>query len=200
MNSSIKRKNDDDSGSSTGPKKSFKGHWSQGLLQSMSDPALLVEKDEKIVIIKDKYPKAKYHFLVLPQECIPDLKSLNSSHLKLLKYMHKKGENLAAQYPGSEFRFGYHAIPSMSQIHLHVISQDFNSPCLKTKKHWNSFTTSYFIDSDMLIQQLKEKGNVKSLSEANGKQLLSEPLKCHKCDFVPKNMPNLKEHLLKHIE
>lgn len=34
-----------------------------------------------------------------------------------------------------------------SQLHLHVISQDFDSPALKTKKHWNSFTTEYFIDS-----------------------------------------------------
>jgi len=34
-----------------------------------------------------------------------------------------------------------------SQLHMHVISQDFNSASLKTKKHWNSFTTEYFIDS-----------------------------------------------------
>ena len=34
-----------------------------------------------------------------------------------------------------------------SHLHMHVISQDFDSPCLKTKKHWNSFTTSYFVDS-----------------------------------------------------
>lgn len=34
-----------------------------------------------------------------------------------------------------------------SHVHLHVISQDFDSPCLKNKKHWNSFTTDYFIDS-----------------------------------------------------
>lgn len=32
-------------------------------------------------------------------------------------------------------------------MHLHVISQDFDSPCLKNKKHWNSFTTEYFIES-----------------------------------------------------
>ena len=31
--------------------------------------------------------------------------------------------------------------------HLHVISQDFDSPSLKNKKHWNSFTTPYFVDS-----------------------------------------------------
>ena len=34
-----------------------------------------------------------------------------------------------------------------SQLHMHVISQDFDSPSLKTKKHWNSFTTEYFVDS-----------------------------------------------------
>lgn len=36
---------------------------------------------------------------------------------------------------------------SYSQVHLHVISQDFDSPSLKNKKHWNSFTTDYFMDS-----------------------------------------------------
>lgn len=34
-----------------------------------------------------------------------------------------------------------------SHVHLHVISQDFDSSCLKNKKHWNSFTTDYFIES-----------------------------------------------------
>ena len=45
------------------------------------------------------------------------------------------------------FRYGYHTIPSMLQLHLHVISCDFVSPCLKTKRHWNSFTTEFFINS-----------------------------------------------------
>jgi aprataxin len=39
------------------PKKKFAGHWSQGLLSSMDDPELIVEKDDKMTIIKDKYPK-----------------------------------------------------------------------------------------------------------------------------------------------
>lgn len=36
---------------------------------------------------------------------------------------------------------------STSHVHLHVISQDFDSPCLKNKKHWNSFNTDYFVES-----------------------------------------------------
>ena len=33
------------------------GHWSRGLVDSMKDPDLIVVEDDKIVIIKDKYPK-----------------------------------------------------------------------------------------------------------------------------------------------
>lgn len=38
-------------------KKSTKAHWSQGLKGAMENPELIVFKDNKIVIIKDKYPK-----------------------------------------------------------------------------------------------------------------------------------------------
>jgi len=37
--------------------KKHKGHWSQGLLASITDLSLVVEEDDLTVIIKDKYPK-----------------------------------------------------------------------------------------------------------------------------------------------
>ena len=33
------------------------GHWSAGLTASMDDPNLKVDEDDKVIIIKDKYPK-----------------------------------------------------------------------------------------------------------------------------------------------
>ena len=48
------------------------------------------------------------------------------------------------------FKLNWHILGFLffcSHVHLHVISQDFDSPCLKNKKHWNSFTTDYFIES-----------------------------------------------------
>ncbi|KAF5889508.1 aprataxin isoform X1, partial [Clarias magur] len=132
------------------PQKEPAGHWSQGLKVSMQDPEMQVYKDEKVVVIRDKYPKARFHWLVLPWSSISSLKALRSEHLELLKHMERVGEGVARRCPGSDtlrFRLGYHAIPSMSHVHLHVISQDFDSPCLKNKKHWNSFTTEYFIQS-----------------------------------------------------
>jgi len=44
-----------------------------------------------------------------------------------------------------DFKVGFHAEPSMQRLHLHVISRDFVSPSLKTKKHWNSFNTDLFV-------------------------------------------------------
>lgn len=43
-----------------------------------------------------------------------------------------------------DFIIGYHMSPSMQRLHLHVVSKDFNSDYLKTKKHWNSFNTEFF--------------------------------------------------------
>ncbi|BFZ06136.1 hypothetical protein BsWGS_09174 [Bradybaena similaris] len=124
------------------------GHWSQGLLAAMNNPWSTVVSDDKLVVIKDKYPKAMYHFLVMPRRNIPSLKHVTKTDLDLLRHMQKQGEEVAEKANKElQFRFGYHVVPSMSHLHMHVISQDFNSPFLKTKKHWNSFTTQYFVDS-----------------------------------------------------
>ncbi|XP_073716717.1 aprataxin isoform X2 [Misgurnus anguillicaudatus] len=176
------------------------GHWSQGLKASMQDPKMQVYKDDRVVVIKDKYPKARYHWLVLPWDSISSLKVLRSEHCDLLKHMQKVGEKMVQQSPDAQklrFRLGYHAIPSMSHVHLHVISQDFDSPCLKNKKHWNSFTTEYFIESQDVIAMLEADGKV-TVKEGTS-ELLKLPLRCHVCRKEHPTIPKLKEHLLSHL-
>ncbi|NXY82247.1 APTX protein, partial [Alcedo cyanopectus] len=175
------------------------GHWSQGLKSSMQDPKMQVYKDEKTVVIKDKYPKARYHWLVLPWDPISSLKSITKDHIELLEHMHAVGQKMIEQSPDREsveFRLGYHAIPSMSQLHLHVISQDFDSPALKTKKHWNSFTTDYFLNSEDVIEMVRSKGKV--FVKDHVSELLKLPLRCHRCKQQLSTIPQLKEHLRKH--
>ncbi|XP_062333544.1 aprataxin isoform X3 [Osmerus eperlanus] len=176
------------------------GHWSQGLKASMQDPTMQVYKDERIVVIKDKYPKARYHWLVLPWESIPNLKALNRDHCDLLKHMQKVADGIVGQCPDASllrFRLGYHAIPSMSHVHLHVISQDFDSPSLKNKKHWNSFTTDYFIESQEVIVMLEKAGKVTIKEGIN--DLLKLPIRCHVCQKELSTIPQLKEHLKSHL-
>ncbi|XP_031532516.1 aprataxin isoform X2 [Vicugna pacos] len=180
-------------------KKKSLGHWSQGLKISMEDPKMQVYKDEQVVVIKDKYPKARHHWLVLPWASISSLKAVTREHLELLKHMHTMGEKVIADFAGSSklrFRLGYHAIPSMSHVHLHVISQDFDSPCLKNKKHWNSFNTEYFLESQAVIEMVQEAGRVTVRDGMS--ELLQLPLRCHECQQLLPSIPQLKEHLRKH--
>ena len=89
------------------------------------------------------------------------------------------------------------------QVHMHVISQDFDSPCLKNKKHWNSFNTEYFVPCEIVLNLLKKNGSCSSVQDANNrdkKELLSRDLICNQCNFKPKNMPDLKNHLKTHLK
>uniref|UniRef100_A0A3Q0QSN0 Aprataxin n=1 Tax=Amphilophus citrinellus TaxID=61819 RepID=A0A3Q0QSN0_AMPCI len=163
-------------------------------------PKTNVYKDDKVVVIKDKYPKARHHWLVLPWQSIPSLKALRAEHCDLVKHMQEVADQMIQQCPDSSsvpFRTGYHAIPSMSHVHLHVISQDFDSPCLKNKKHWNSFTTDYFIESKDVVQMLETNGKVAVKEGAS--ELLKLPLRCHMCHKELPTIPALKEHLKSHF-
>ncbi|EMP37550.1 Aprataxin [Chelonia mydas] len=94
----------------------------------LSPPYLAqVYKDERVVIIKDKYPKARYHWLILPWDSISSLKSVTKEHLELLEHMHAVGEKLIQQCldkDSLEFRLGYHAIPSMRKSMATAEMQD----------------------------------------------------------------------------
>ena len=153
------------------------GHWSQGLLSSMTDPDLVVHSNSHIVSIKDKYPKAKHHYLVLPKKKVANLQTLEEKDIRLLKILDNEAARLIATHPDSEFQVGYHAVPSMAQLHLHVISTDFDSPCLKHKKHWNSFTTPYFIPSTRVISQMEEEGKIEKPDKDLTKRWMDTPLK-----------------------
>ena len=39
---------------------------------------------------------------------------------------------------------------------MHVISQDFYSFYMKTKRHWNSFNTDYFIEINDFLQKFDD--------------------------------------------
>ncbi len=89
---------------------------------------------------------------------------------------------------------------------MHIITIDFQSSCLKNKKHWNSFNTDYFIELDTIINYLEtnqvkdyfkdDKFNLKNRLKLD--EFLKMDLKCNKCKKSMKNMPELKNHLENH--
>ncbi|CAF1218240.1 unnamed protein product [Rotaria magnacalcarata] len=183
-----------------------KNHWSAALSAAIDDESVQVYKDDLCTVINDKFPKACIHLLVMPNENIANLKSVNNTHVSLLKHMLKVGKETAekvaakANARGSfaHFRYGYHAIPSMALLHMHVISQDFISDSLKTKKHWNSFTSDYFLDASQVIDDLQANGFIR-VDTVRMRKLLDNELTCHRCSNNFTTMPKLKQHLLMHI-
>ncbi|XP_032778832.2 aprataxin isoform X2 [Daphnia magna] len=181
-----------------------KHYWKSGLIQAITDVENIVESSNTLVIIKDKYPKAKFHYLVIPKVVqLNSARELTRSHINLLKEMQEKAEVLVKNYhPKTKFKIGFHAKPSMDHLHLHVVSTDFVSTFLKTKKHWNSFNTEHFLDLPELISKLEEKGNLDCYypTDKDIELYLKKALKCNQCSFEAKTMPSLKEHLNTHAQ
>ncbi|CAH8269719.1 unnamed protein product [Arabidopsis lyrata] len=157
---------------------------------------VVLEFSDNIVVINDQYPKARKHVLVLArQESLDGLEDVRKENLQLLQEMHNVGLKWVDRFQNEDasliFRLGYHSVPSMRQLHLHVISQDFDSDSLKNKKHWNSFTSSFFRDSVDVLEEVKSQGKANVASE----DLLKGELRCNRCRSAHPNIPKLKSHV-----
>ncbi|OAY74302.1 Transcription factor bHLH140 [Ananas comosus] len=158
---------------------------------------VVLEMSNEFVILNDLYPKAKKHVLVLSRlDGLDSLEDAKKEHLPLLRSMHSAGVKWVQKFLSEDsslsFRLGYHSVPSMRQLHLHVISQDFDSTHLKNKKHWNSFTTMFFRDSVDVIQEIEQYGAAKVSGD---EKLLAMELRCHRCRSAHPNIPKLKSHI-----
>ncbi|XP_021891037.1 transcription factor bHLH140 [Carica papaya] len=177
------------------------GSWAQALYRIAMHPErhkdVVLEVSDDVLVLNDLYPKARKHLLVLARyEGLDRLTDVCREHLQLLMTMHDVGLKWANKFLHEDaslvFRLGYHSAPSMRQLHLHVISQDFDSKYLKNKKHWNSFSTAFFRDSVDVIEEVSKQGVV---SLARDNSLLSMELRCHRCRSAHPNMQRLKSHV-----
>ena len=183
-------------------------------------------QDENCVVIYDGYPKARMHLLLLHRGLekistterrqnsgkirsiadlrrelhYPQIQKCHATTRKLIHHLTTEYHNLYQDSTSVEqselFRMGYHAVPSMDDLHLHIISTDLDSPCLKNKKHYNSFTTSFFVNADQVEQELLQTGSIHPINVQKEEDKLKQPLRCFKCGQAQRNLPTLKQHLL----
>lgn len=149
-------------------------------------PSVVVTYNDQWALIKDRYPKATVHLLLLPRDTdigkLHPYDALNSpgilesakpevekaidiaaSELRRLHGSHSDSEKPRMEAlksedppdelpPGRDWRkevmAGIHTHPSMNHMHIHILSVDRYSPCLKHKKHYLSFTTDFFVPVD----------------------------------------------------
>ncbi|KAF9952258.1 hypothetical protein BGZ65_005404 [Modicella reniformis] len=145
----------------------------------------------------------------MPRERVEKLHQLLGTHgIELIESLKARGEwliqRLQDEMPHLSFGMGFHVVPSMLQVHLHVISLDFCAEALRWPAHYNAFTTPFFMSPDTMIKVIRERGNFwlskdELLYYREAKKV---PLKCNQCNFLPGNedMDILKEHLEEHLK
>ena len=89
---------------------------------------------------------------------------LNATHCDRLVVLHRAAKAIARQVqrrfmgalsPGHGMKVGYHQKPSLSRMHIHLISDDLDGRGMKTKKHRDSFATDFFVPVDAVLEQAR---------------------------------------------
>jgi len=158
---------------STPPRSRILGQFDprNGLEEYLRNPdhPRVIGYNEDFLVIKDLYPKATVHLLILPRdeskqhqhpcEAFEDGEFFSKVKNEAAKWRSIAAKELARTLCPStelipdrdwelEVKTGIHMNPSMNHLHIHVISRDMHSPFLRHRKHYNSFTTPFFTELD----------------------------------------------------
>ncbi|KAF4670942.1 aprataxin-like protein [Perkinsus olseni] len=156
--------------------------WREALYQYLRHPdrhrdAIIHKSQEGFTTVYDGYPKATVHLLILPDQRIKTPQQLDRSGefgTSFLRRVHKYAGWLIGELHKQEhlreleFKIGIHAVPSMEPLHVHVISTDMRSNRIKHKKHWNSFTTPFFVELTQVEDILERDGELGRETPSHG--------------------------------
>lgn len=89
-------------------------------------PAEKVFENERILVIKDKFPAAPVHLLIMPKKEIPNLQALAAEDLGLIPEMIQVAQKMAKQF---EIEDGYRLLTNCGEesgqtifhLHFHLI-------------------------------------------------------------------------------
>ena len=188
------------------------GHWRAALnvYCSASPPPeferAVFFRNRDFCIIYDAYPKAQVHLLLMfigKDGCsdVNEMAELTPKNLvcleTVLKWLNATLLPFLQQSTNAPIKCGFHAIPSMDRLHLHIVSQDFQSDRLKNKKHWISFThKDYFIPLSRVVRELGSSWTPETFPKIKAKAgEIDSGLACHRCFKELPNMPKLKLHI-----
>ncbi|KAI0670342.1 HIT-like domain-containing protein, partial [Trametes maxima] len=171
--------------------------------------------------LHDLYPKSLYHEVVIPLirppltvDGLRDLRSLLSLPTEVAKtvLLNLRRDALEAKrlieddmrkrYSAVwDVQIGFHALPSVQHLHLHVMSTDFTGLYFKNKKHLNSFhpDAGFFLKIDEVLEWFDlpqaEFARKARIDKKEHEALLKQDLKCPGCNAPFRSMTTVRKHL-----
>lgn len=165
-------------------------------------PSTLLFLDNKCLITNDAFPKSTVHCLLFPRNMhLRSLNDLTSADLPLLQHMTSIGTQYAeflrsTSHPKFRMILGFHAVPSLPMLHMHLISMDMQSARMKTRAHYNSFTTNFFLTVPRVVADISQHGYVtlnQNVEELD--TLVEKAMTCVWCGIPLGSMPEVKAHI-----
>ncbi|KAJ9450244.1 Transcription factor bHLH140 [Diplonema papillatum] len=161
--------------------------------------------NDEYLIAYDLYPKGAVHLLGFclqpPVASVAGVSQLAKAHEASILGLHALARRIVerlkaedAACAGLDFQIGYHAKPSLKPIHLHIMSTDYQSPCVKNRKHYFSFIPPHFVPASVVEQRLAATGAVRLLPNET-QPVPAGPMPCRWCSSLFSTMPALKQHL-----
>lgn len=113
-------------------------------------------EDDSLIVIKDKFPAADHHYLVIPKRRIRAWTSLKKTDLPLVKHMYEVGQEVIKQQGGGELQvfYGFMTPPfnTQMQLHMHCISW----PMRLEGVHASAMHISQFKQVSDLLEELSD--------------------------------------------
>jgi hypothetical protein len=158
---------------------------------------------QHFVLVRDRFPKGLRHCLVLPRpaagalHAVPSVRQLTGAHLPALRALQAFAAYCVAllQEEGGlgarALLLGFHSVPSMQPLHLHIVSDDLAGEATKHRRHYQSFATAFFCGLEGAVECLEETGAAMPVNFM-GKDSLEalkqgEVKRCHLCGKGPRH-------------
>jgi aprataxin len=92
--------------------------WRTGLITKLKESSNILLRTESLAVLKDSFPKARHHFLILPfDESLDTICDLTTDMADLLDEFELLATNLVELKGGKpeHYKVGFHMEPSMSR-------------------------------------------------------------------------------------
>lgn len=129
------------------------------------------------ILLKDRYPKAKYHYLFLPlisevilnnnieqfPNTVVKFQYYHYPYLRAYHFIIKKLKKYLEQKLNHNFICVYHTVPSQYDLHIHIISSDVTNETFTNHEYYLTIDEV----EDKLIKEYFQKIVLKELNRIN---------------------------------